>query len=236
MRDAVIRKTAADLRVEPNWVEGQAFSWAAVADELGAPADDFNIARLAVDRHAAGPRAQRIALRLLRVDAEEQALSYAELQRLTNRFANGLRALGIGAGDRVFVLAGRIAPLYVAVLGSLKNGSVVTPLFSAFGPEPIATRIGIAQAQVLVTTEALYRRKIEKMRDAAAVAAARHRRRRGRHGQRHPRHAGLPRLDVACAGFRPCRAHPRRRPGAAALHQRHHRHAQGRDARAWRGA
>jgi acetyl-CoA synthetase len=165
MRDAVIRKTAAELRVEPNWVEGQAFSWAAVADELGAPADNFNIARLAVDRHAAGPRAQRIALRFLRADAEEQALSYAELQRLTNRFANGLRALGIGAGDRVFVLAGRIAPLYVAVLGSLKNGSVVTPLFSAFGPEPIATRIGIAQAQVLVTTEALYRRKIETMRE-----------------------------------------------------------------------
>jgi hypothetical protein len=43
MRDAVIRKTATELRVEPNWVEGQAFSWAAVADELGAPADDFNI-------------------------------------------------------------------------------------------------------------------------------------------------------------------------------------------------
>jgi acetyl-CoA synthetase len=42
---------------------------------------------------------------------------------------------------------------------------VVTPLFSAFGPEPIATRIGIAQAAVLVTTEALYRRKVEKIRD-----------------------------------------------------------------------
>ena len=68
-------------------------------------------------------------------------------------------------GDRVFVLAGRIAPLYVAVLGSLKNGSVVTPLFSAFGPEPIATRVGIGEAQVLVTTEALYRRKIERMRE-----------------------------------------------------------------------
>jgi acetyl-CoA synthetase len=52
----------------------------------------------------------------------------------------------------------------VAVLGSLRAGSVVTPLFSAFGPEPIATRIGIAQAQVLVTTETLYRRKIEKIR------------------------------------------------------------------------
>jgi acetyl-CoA synthetase len=169
MREALIRKSAADWRVTPNLPAGDApravFSWEQLRAELGAPADDFNIARLAVDRHAAGPRRQRIALRFLRADGSEQALSYADLRQQTNRFANGLRMLGIGAGARVFVLAGRIAPLYVAVLGSLKNGSVVTPLFSAFGPEPIATRIGIAQAQVLVTTEALYRRKIEKIRE-----------------------------------------------------------------------
>jgi acetyl-CoA synthetase len=169
MRQTLIRKTAADWRVAPNMADVAAtrarFSWDAVRDELGATADDFNIARLAIDRHAAGQRGRRIALRFLGSDGEAQTLSYIDLQRLTNRFANGLRALGIGAGDRVFVLAGRIAPLYVAVLGSLKNGSVVTPLFSAFGPEPIATRVGIAQARVLITTEALYRRKIEKIRD-----------------------------------------------------------------------
>jgi acetyl-CoA synthetase len=169
MHEALIRKTAAELRVTPNLAAGNAtraaFSWDRLREELGAPAGDFNIARLAVDRQASGVHAQRVALRFLRTDGDEQALSYAQLRQQTNRFANGLRMLGIGAGARVFVLAGRIAPLYVAVLGSLKNGSVVTPLFSAFGPEPITTRIGIAQAQVLVTTEALYRRKIEKIRD-----------------------------------------------------------------------
>jgi acetyl-CoA synthetase len=169
MREGLIRKTAAELRVTPNLAAGNAsraaFSWDRLRDELGASADDFNIGRLCVDRHASGAHAPRTALRFLHADGGMQALSYADLRQLTNRFANGLRRLGIGAGARVFVLAGRIAPLYVAVLGSLKNGSVVTPLFSAFGPEPIATRIGIAQAQVLVTTEALYRRKIEKIRD-----------------------------------------------------------------------
>jgi acetyl-CoA synthetase len=169
MREALIRKSAAELRVTPNLAPGDApraaFSWDRLRDELGAPVDDFNIGRLAVDRHAAGPRMHRVALRFLRCDGSEQTLSYAELRQRTNRFANGLHMLGIGAGTSVFVLAGRIAPLYVAVLGSLKNGCVVTPLFSAFGPEPIATRIGIAQGQVLVTTEALYRRKIEKIRD-----------------------------------------------------------------------
>ena len=176
MRDALIHKTATDLRVAPNMADWQTtragFSWDQVRDELVGAAQDFNIARLAVDRHARSDRADRVALRLLAPGAEAQTLSYAELRRLSDRFSNGLRALGIGQGDRVFVLAGRIAPLYVAVLGSLKNGSVVTPLFSAFGPEPIATRMGIAQAQVLVTTEALYRRKIEKIR--ASLTSLKH--------------------------------------------------------------
>jgi acetyl-CoA synthetase len=171
MRDALIRKTEADLRVPPNLpaggAAGSAFSWDAVRAELGITPSACNLARLAVDRHATGPRAARVALRLLPADGGAvRELSYAELRRQTDRFANGLRALGVHGGDRVFVLAGRIAPLYVAVLGSLKNGSVVTPLFSAFGPEPIATRAGIAGARVLVTTETLYRRKVEKIRAA----------------------------------------------------------------------
>jgi acetyl-CoA synthetase len=176
MREALIRKTAADLRVEPNLAEPEAtratFSWESVAKELGGTSGDFNIARLAVDRHATGADAPRTALRFLSTAGKPKDLSYAELQRQSNRFANALQSLGVAKGDRVFVLAGRIAPLYVAVLGSLKNGSVVTPLFSAFGPEPIATRVGIAQAQVLVTTEALYRRKIEKIR--ASLSTLKH--------------------------------------------------------------
>ena len=175
MRDALIHKTDADLRVAPNMPAGDAarasFSWDGIRDELGDATAGLNLGRLAVDRPVALGRADRVALRFLPAQGAPHGLTYGELARQTNRFANALRSLGVGPGDRVFVLAGRIAPLYVAVLGSLKNGSVVTPLFSAFGPEPIATRIGIAQAQVLVTTEALYRRKIEKMRDTLASLA-----------------------------------------------------------------
>ena len=91
-------------------------------------------------------------------------MTYGELSRLTNRFANVLRSLGIGKGDRLFMLSGRIPELYIAVLGSLKNGTVVSPLFSAFGPEPIATRVNLGAGKVLVTTDALYERKIAKSR------------------------------------------------------------------------
>ena len=51
-------------------------------------------------------------------------------------------SLGVGEGGRVFILLGRVPELYVAVLGALKAKCVASPLFSAFGPEPIATRLG----------------------------------------------------------------------------------------------
>ena len=72
---------------------------------------------------------------------------------------------GINKGDRVFTIMGRVPELYIAMLGALRNGSIVSPLFSAFGPEPIATRVDIGQADVLVTTRAIYQRKIAKIRD-----------------------------------------------------------------------
>ena len=70
-----------------------------------------------------------------------------------------LTGLGVGKGDVVVTLAGRIPELYIAALGTLKNGSVFSPFFSAFGPEPIESRMNIARARVLVTTDALYRQE-----------------------------------------------------------------------------
>ena len=171
MRSELIHKAAADLRVVPNLKDYTAtrasFSWAQVRDELAvAPGGGLNIGQLAVDRHACGSAGGRSAFRFLPREGGAHDLSYAELARQSNRFANVLRSLGVGKGDRLFVLAGRIPELYVAVLGALKNGSVVSPLFSAFGPEPIATRIRIGECKVLVTTAELYERKLAKMRDA----------------------------------------------------------------------
>jgi acetyl-CoA synthetase len=60
---------------------------------------------------------------------------------------------------------GRIPALYIAALGSFKNGGVYTPLFSAFGPDPIVARLTKAAASVLVTTESLYLRKVKPVRE-----------------------------------------------------------------------
>ena len=157
----IIRKEPAGLPVRPNLVDYDAeragFSWATARRSLdGLPGGrGLNIAHEAVDRHAAGPRSTRIALRWLGRDDATQDITYAQLRDLTSRFANVLDGLGLGAGDRVFLLCGRIPALYVGLLGALKHRCVVTPLFSAFGPEPIVTRMEIGSARVLVTTTSL---------------------------------------------------------------------------------
>ncbi|MBI5786148.1 MAG: acetate--CoA ligase [Rhodocyclales bacterium] len=166
---SLIRKTAADLRVPPNWQdfggERRAFSWdAARAGMAGLAGGGINIAYEAVERQAR-TLAGKTAFRFLSRSGPARDIGYGELARLTARFANVLRGLGVGKGDRLFVLAGRIPELYVAVLGSLRNGTVVSPLFSAFGPEPIATRVNLGAGRVLVTTDALYARKVAQWRD-----------------------------------------------------------------------
>ncbi len=126
----------------------------------------LNMAYEAVDRHATGAAGDRIAIRWLGRSGDRRDISYADLSAASARFANVLADLGMGRGDGVFLLAGRIPELYVAVLGSLKHGCVVSPLFSAFGPEPIATRITKGAGRVLVTTASLYRRKVLPVRDS----------------------------------------------------------------------
>ncbi|MGV3743372.1 MAG: acetate--CoA ligase [Burkholderiaceae bacterium] len=168
-RPSIIPKTASDFRVAPNWSDYDAtrstFSWENARQELaGLPGGGINIAYEAIERHARGTYRERAAFRFLG-NGDQRVITYGELSGLTNRFANVLERFGIGKGDRLFVLAGRIPELYISVLGSLKNGTVACPLFSAFGPEPIATRLNIGEAKVLVTTEQLYRRKVEKIRD-----------------------------------------------------------------------
>ena len=147
--------------------ERAAFSWDRARSQLdGLPGGrGVNIAHEAVDRHARGGRAEHVALRFVDDAGGVTQMTYGELRRQTDTFANVLAGLGVGAGDRVFTLTGRIPPLYVAVLGALKHRAVVAPLFAAFGPEPVRERLALGNGRVLVTTEPLYRRRVAPVRD-----------------------------------------------------------------------
>jgi acetyl-CoA synthetase len=145
--------------------EVQVFSWTQARAQLdGLPDGGLNIAHEAVDRHVKAGQGEKLALRWIGRDDSIRDFSYAALAAAVNRFANVLAQRGVGKGDRVYALLGRIPELYIAALGTLKNGSVFSPLFSAFGPEPIKSRMTIGEASALLTTEAYYRRKVEPWR------------------------------------------------------------------------
>lgn len=139
--------------------------WQAARARLaGLPGGGLNIAHEAVDRHVQDGHGADPALIWLGRGGERVELSYADLASEAARFAHVLRAHGIGPGERLFLLSGRVPALHASILGALKAGVVVSPLFAAFGPEPVRARMEIGQAAVLVTTEAHYRRKVAEWR------------------------------------------------------------------------
>jgi acetyl-CoA synthetase len=141
-------------------------TWERAADWMdGLPGGGLNIAHEAVIRHATGPRAGHVALRFLRRDDTVEELTYAELAEQVLRFADVLGRLGIARGERVFLLSGRTPAAYVAALGTLAHGAVLCPLFSAFGPEPLHQRLSRGDGVVLVTTAAMYHKKVAGLRD-----------------------------------------------------------------------
>ncbi|OWY16818.1 acetate--CoA ligase [Thioclava sp. JM3] len=164
---AIIQKSAAERAAATLSEEDRkAFTWdTARAMVDGFPDGGLNIAHEAVDRHVAAGHGDDEAILWLGKDGERQSLSYRDLAARTARFANVLTAHGLEPGDRLFGLAGRVPDLYVAALGTLKAGMIFSPLFSAFGPEPLRTRLEIGEANALITTASIYRRKIAAWRD-----------------------------------------------------------------------
>ena len=128
-----------------------------------------NIADLAVDKHVREGRGSSVALRWLKrgpdgVDSPTD-VTYAMLSAQASCFASALTRRGLANGVGLATVAGRIPELYIAALGTLKAQGVFTPLFSAFGPDPIVQRMNLGRIKVLVTTPLLFRRKIEGILD-----------------------------------------------------------------------
>ena len=137
------------------------FTWQTAQQHIVGGEKGINIAFEAVDRHVEEGFGKQTALRCLNKQGIQTDISYADLKEQTSRFATILETFGVQTGDTVFGLCTRVPQLYTALLGTLKFGAVFSPLFSAFGPEPIRSRMEIGKARVLVTSEALYRKKIK---------------------------------------------------------------------------
>ena len=167
-----IRKTAGErarAAMSDDETVPDAFHWNGAWERLlghpPQPAEKVNFADLALDRHVAAGHGDQVAIRWLGREGAKAEIRYADLAADAARFATVLAAHDIGQGDRLFLLLGRVPALYTALLGALKAGLSATPLFAAFGSNPIRARMEIGEAKVLVTTETLYRRKIAEWRD-----------------------------------------------------------------------
>jgi len=137
------------------------FAWEDARNMLdGLPGGGLNIAHEALDRHVNAGHGEQVAIRWFGKDGDQRDITYAALAADAARFASVLSAHGLKPGARVYGLMGRVPELYAAALGTLKAGMTFTPLFAAFGPEPIKSRMEIGACDVLVTTEALYRKKV----------------------------------------------------------------------------
>jgi len=165
----IVKHAACTSALPPNMrdydEERRHFSWHEVRESLVDPArSGLNIAHVTLDRQVAGGLGGHRALRFVGRDGSRTDFTYRQLMQGANRFANVLQALGLSRDDRVFSLLGRSPALFVSALGTMKAGLTFCPLFSAFGPEPIRTRLELGEAAALVTTDLLYARKVAGLR------------------------------------------------------------------------
>ncbi|MCM3637121.1 acetate--CoA ligase [Sporosarcina luteola] len=112
----------------------------------------INIAHEAVDRHANSYRKNKVAL-FYKDASRKEAYTYNELKRMSNKAANVLTNHStLEKGDRIFVFMPRSPELYLAILGALKMGTIVGPLFEAFMEGAVYDRLSDSEAKAIVTT------------------------------------------------------------------------------------
>jgi acetyl-CoA synthetase len=118
----------------------------------------LNVTHNCVDRHAASARRNKAALIWEGEPGDSRVLTFGMLQREVNRFANGLKSLGVKKGDRVAIYMGMVPELAIAMLGCAKVGAAHSVVFGGFSADSLRERINDAKAKVLVTADGAWRR------------------------------------------------------------------------------
>ncbi len=107
----------------------------------------YNIGVDAVDRQPDG----NPALVYESGDGAVHRYTFGDVKRLSNRFANALRGLGVNAGDRVGILLPQSPETAIAHIASYKMGAIALPLFTLFGPDALRYRLEDSGARVVIT-------------------------------------------------------------------------------------
>ncbi|WP_027182822.1 acetate--CoA ligase [Desulfovibrio inopinatus] len=137
--------------------------WDTVLDETHAPfyrwfvGAQCNIVYNALDRHVDTAVKNKLALLWEGEPGDIRKFTYYELYREVNRFANAMRSLGVGKGDKVVIYMPSIPETVVSMLAAAKIGAVHTVVFGGFSAKALRSRIIDAKAKLVITVDGFYR-------------------------------------------------------------------------------
>ncbi|SEF54492.1 acetate--CoA ligase [Paenibacillus sp. UNC499MF] len=136
----------------------ESFNWEAIESNFSwFDTGKVNMAYEAIDRHAESSRKDKVAL-YYSDQQRDESYTFSQLKTKSNQFGNVLRKLGVNKGDRFFIFMPRTPELYMALLGAIKIGAVVGPLFEAFMEMAVRDRLQDSEAVAIITTPALVHR------------------------------------------------------------------------------
>ncbi len=111
-----------------------------------------------IDRHVRGARRNKAAIIWEGEPGDRRTLTYFDLYRDVNKFANVLKQMGITRGDRVAIYLPLIPELAIAMLACARIGAIHSVVFGGFSAESLRDRINDSQCRLLITADGGYRR------------------------------------------------------------------------------
>jgi acetyl-CoA synthetase len=118
----------------------------------------INLSYNCLDRHANSSRRDKVAILWEGEPGDTRTLTYAQLLAEVERFANALKDIGVGKGDRVAVYMGMVPELAIAMLACARIGAVHSVIFGGFSANAIVDRVNDQQSSVVITQDASWRR------------------------------------------------------------------------------
>jgi acetyl-CoA synthetase len=113
----------------------------------------LNASHACLDVHVCSWRKNKVAIYWEDEDGNNTSLSYLQLYNQVNKFASGLKKIGVKKGDRIIIYLPMIPEAVVAMLASARIGAIHSVVFSAFGSQALADRINDAQAKFVITAD-----------------------------------------------------------------------------------
>ena len=118
----------------------------------------LNVSYNCLDRHVLAGKGDKVAIHWEGEPGDTRAITYAQLLDEVQRFANALKGLGVGKGDRVNIYLPMIPEAAIAMLACARIGAAHSVVFGGFSSQSLADRINDAEAKALITADGGYRR------------------------------------------------------------------------------